>query len=109
MKRLWKSSLALSLGFLVTGARAGENAWQPVVYRPAGASQQAAATPGQPIAAAGSPSEPAATLGRPVVSLDRPVPLANGAAPAPADPQVRPTSFRAPGEDTGPVFRGKSA
>lgn len=66
MRRLWKTSLALSLGLLVNGAR-GQEAARP----PARATTPAAA----------------------VATLDRPVPLAP--AGARVDPQVRPIAFNA--------------
>src|SRR5262245_36845669 len=103
MTHWWKSSLALSLGLLVTGARGDDNGWRvspqartapaaapaPAVVlekpipRVAPADPPAAVPPGgAPVSASeawsrSGPASPAVGLGRPVAILDRPVPLGN--------------------------------
>lgn len=92
MRKLWKTSVALSLGLLASGAGAGDEVWRPTV-----------APHSQPSVRTVSEREPLVTLGPPV-SLGRPVPL-EAAPPARlaadiVDSQVRPTAFRDTAEPT---------
>jgi hypothetical protein len=105
MMKWWKRSLALSLGLLVTGARAGDNPWRPSPQGSPSATQVSAVQLDRPVAPA--VTAPAVTLGQPVASLGRPVPLpAYSSRNQIADPQVLRTSFVGP--DGGLVIRGSS-
>ncbi len=86
MKFWWKRSLALSLGLVAGGLRAGE----PVD------------PPARPVIASTGPRAAA-------VTLDRPVPI-TGLRPSAAviDPALRPTSYSNPTGDAYPVIRAQA-
>jgi hypothetical protein len=90
MRKSWKRSLALSLGLLAGGARAGE----PVP----------AAQLDRTVIATAGPRQAAATL-------DRPVPLSSvvpADQPAVVDPSFRPTAFTPDSDAPALVIRGQA-
>src|SRR4051812_47148744 len=107
MRTLWKSSLALSLGILVTGARAEEVVWRQASPIPPTGAASAPTAPSQgplaelqrPIARAPAPRSAQA----PVAALGRPVAIAGPATTA--DRDIQPVTFSQP-SSTGPIFRG---
>lgn len=98
MKWLWRYGLALSLGLLVTAARAEPTVWRPIASAGATPSQPAAQIQ-KPIAQTGGQARQPA----PVVSLGKPVPIASSGLSHQALPdEVQPVSLRTP------VVRGSS-
>ena len=112
MRSLWITSLAVSLGLLVTAARAQEGPWRavgtaPPSAAPAGnvaASSPAAAALGKPIARS-QPAPPCRTDAVPAAQLGKPVPIARTRV---VDASVRPVNFSSPPDSPGRVVRGAS-
>lgn len=108
MRKMWIRSLALSLGLVVTGARAQEGVWRAPKTSPAGSTPPPPATLAKPVAIASSrpaapqaaPAAPAATLGRPQAIARTPTPIRDGS--------VQPASFSPTRDPLAPVVRGSS-
>ncbi len=108
MRTLWKTSLALSLGVLVTGARGEEVVWRQA------APSTAAAAPGAPPAARASAAQlqrpiaqaaPAPAPIAPAAVLGKPIAIA-GAGRA-ADANIQPVTF-SQADGGGPLVRGQA-
>src|SRR3954466_11595112 len=109
MRALWMSSLALSLGFLVTSARGEEVVWRQASPLPPTGAASAPAPSTAPVAELQRPiaraAAPAATAA-PVAALGRPVASA-GPSPA-ADQPTQPVAFSQTAGRAGPISGGKS-
>lgn len=119
MRKRWITSLALSLGLLATGVRAGEDdarvpprastaSSSRVVWRGSLSSAPAAPldTQDKPVTGSTSaPSSPAVQLGRPVATLSRPIPVGIEIT----DLGLQPVSFKAAETNSVSEVRGQSS